>query len=65
MAGVVIKFSELVDVVLEVFDESRWAVFDEEVDEVESLDVPNATLSTFFQLLFLSLSQMNTVIFCC
>ena len=62
--GIVIKFSEFVDVFFEVVDQRGGSVLDEKINEVQRLDRCWTTLSTFFQFLCLIFSQMKTIIRC-
>lgn len=61
---IVIKFPKLIDVLLQVVDERSGPVLDQEINEMQGLFRPWGTLSTFFQLLFFSFSQMKMMIRC-
>lgn len=55
----------MVEIVLEVGDDAGRSVLEEELNEIEGLNVRGGTLRIFFQLLlFLSLSQMNSLMRC-
>lgn len=65
VVGVALKDAELVEVVLEVGDDGRRAVLEQELNQVESLNGDRTTFKIFFQLLlFFSFSQMNSLIRC-
>ncbi len=57
--------SELIDIIFEVGNDARRSIFEQELDEVECLNSGLHTFRIFFQLLlFLSFSQMNSLMRC-
>jgi hypothetical protein len=57
--------SELIDIIFEVGNDARRSIFEQELDEVECLNWGLHTFRIFFQLLlFLSFSQMNSLMRC-